>query len=238
MFRVGQIISGKVVMSEFPAAAPGGADPARFTRGDTGRVEAFSDGVFAIAITILVLEIHDPVHAAGGLAKALLAQWPAYLGYASSFVYIAVIWVNHHQAFARIRLVDRGLNATNLLLLGITSALAFPTGLVADALGESPSGPDARTAVALYAMVAAAVCGSWLLLYTHLRRRPVLLDPLAEPRYVRHGQLRSAAGIVAYGAAGLVGYFLTPLAGLAVFVVVPGFYFASSDGFLRPETAA
>jgi uncharacterized membrane protein len=214
--------------------AVGGVGPTRFSRADTGRVEAFSDGVFAIAVTILVLEIHDPGHADGGLARALLGQWPAYLGYVSSFVYIGVIWVNHHQAFARIRLVDRGLNAANLLLLGTTAALAFPTGVVSDTLRESSTGADARTAIVLYALVAAVMCGSWLLLYTHLRRHPLLLDPQVEPEYVCHGQARSAMGVGAYAVAGVIGYFVTPLAGLALIVVLPCFYFATSEGFHRP----
>ena len=209
------------------------SEASRFRRADTSRAEAFSDGVFAIAVTILVLEIHDPAHADGGLTCALLAQWPSYLGYVASFGYIAVIWLNHHQAFARIRRVDRGLHAANLTLLGTTSALAFPTGVVSDALQENATGPDARAAVVLYALVAAAMCGSWLVLYGYLRRRPQLLDEAVEPEYVRHGQLRSALGVAAYVLAGLLGYFATPLAGLAVFIAAPVFYFATSEGFRR-----
>ncbi|WP_019633313.1 TMEM175 family protein [Actinomadura atramentaria] len=206
---------------------------ARFTRADTGRVEAFSDGVFAIAITILVLGIADPGHRPGALGRALLEQWPAYLGYAASFTYIAVIWLNHHQAFARIRTVDRGLHSVNFLILATTSLLAFPTSVVSDTLREETTGADARAAVVLYAAVAAAMCGAWLVFYEYLRRRPDHLDPGVEPGYVRQGSIRSAAGIAAYAAVGLLGYFVTPLAGLAVFAVVPFFYFATSEGFLR-----
>ncbi|HEX4226591.1 MAG TPA: TMEM175 family protein [Pseudonocardiaceae bacterium] len=218
-------------------SAPAEDDPAgttRFRRSDTSRAEAFSDGVFAIAVTILVLEIHDPVHASGGLTHGLLKQWPAYLGYVASFSYIAVIWLNHHQAFARIHTIDRGLHATNLALLGTTSALAFPTGVVSDALQEKATGADARAAVVLYALVAAAMCTSWLLLYTHLRHHPRLLVAAIEPNYVRHGQLRSAVGIAAYAVAGIIGYFATPVAGLAVFIAAPVFYFATSEGFQLP----
>ena len=224
------------------SAPPGATDPrrppargagSRFRRLDTARLEAFSDGVFAIAVTILVLEIKDPAHRPGGLARALGAQWPAYLGYAASFGYVAVIWLNHHQAFARVRSVDRGLQGANLLVLFTTAALAFPTGLVSDALQENVSGNDARTAVAVYALVGAVMCASWLLLYTHLRHRPGLLDPAVEPRYVLHGQLRSAAGVGAYALAGIIGALVTPLAALAVFVLLPVFYFATSEGLPR-----
>lgn len=206
---------------------------ARFSRSDSARLEAFSDGVFAIAVTILVLEIHDPVHADGGLAHALLAQWPAYLGYLASFAYVAVIWLNHHQAFARIRKVDRGLQAANLLLLCTTAALAFPTGVLSDALQEDIEGADSRTAVLMYALIAAAMCASWLLMYTYLRHRPYLLDPAVEPSYVRHGQLRSALGLAAYLLAGFVGWLTLPPLALAVFAVLPVFYFVTSEGLPR-----
>ncbi|MEU1367702.1 TMEM175 family protein [Streptomyces sp. NPDC005803] len=210
---------------------------ARFRRSDTARLEAFSDGVFAVAATILVLEIQDPAHHKGGLARALLEQWPSYVGYLASFAYVAVIWLNHHQAFARIRSVDRGLQGANLLLLFTTAALAFPTGVLSDALQESAHGADARTAVLTYALVAAAMCASWLLLYTYLRHHPSLLDPAVEASYVRHGQLRSAAGVAAYTLAGLLGWLATPPVALAVFAALPIFYFATSEGLPRhPRT--
>ena len=85
------------------------------------RVEAFSDGVLAIAITLLVLNLHAPSQSAGTLSE-LASQWPAYLAYLASFAYIGVIWVNHHQLFTRIAAVDLGLLWRNLaLLLAITA---------------------------------------------------------------------------------------------------------------------
>lgn len=221
--------------SRHPPDSPDPSDTAarasaRFSRSDSARLEAFSDGVFAIAVTILVLEIHDPAHGRGGLAHALLAQWPAYLGYLASFGYVAVIWLNHHQAFARIRKVDRGLQAANLLLLCTTAALAFPTGVLSDALQENVEGADSQTAVLTYALIAAAMCASWLLMYTYLRRRPWLLDPAVEPAYVRHGQLRSAVGLAAYLLAGVIGWLTFPPIALAVFAALPVFYFVTSEG--------
>ncbi|WP_181009078.1 MULTISPECIES: DUF1211 domain-containing protein [unclassified Streptomyces] len=144
-----------------------------------------------------------------------------------------MIWLNH-QAFARVRRVDRGLHAANLALLGVTAALAFPTGVVSHALQEDPTGRDARTAVALYALM----CCCWLALYGQLRRRPQLLERGVDPAYVRHGRLRSAIGVAAYAAAGVVGYAVTPVAGLAVFVVVPAFYFLTSEGFRHAAPAS
>lgn len=202
----------------------------RFARTDTGRVEAFSDAVLAIAITILALEMRTPEHAPGELLAALARQWPVYLGYLTSFAYIGVIWLNHHQAFTRVDQVDRGLHAANLALLLTTAALAFPTAVVSDALQEHLGSADARAAVALYAVIAAAMCASWLWIYAHLARHPALLSEASEPHYVRHGQLRSAAGVVVYLAGGALGYLVHPVVALAVFLLMPGFYFATSEG--------
>ncbi|MGN5381350.1 TMEM175 family protein [Streptomyces lasalocidi] len=201
-----------------------------FSRSETTRAEAFSDGVFAIAVTLLVLNLADPPHKPGGLGPALLAQWPAYLGYLASFGYVAVIWLNHHQAFVRIRIMDRGLHAANLFLLLTTGLLSFPTAVVADALQADPMGPDARVAVALYAGIAAAMCLSWVAVYQQLARQPELLDPDVEDTYVRHGRFRSWAGALAYLGAGVLGALVAPLLAIAVFVLLPVFYFVTSEG--------
>ncbi|MFF8594212.1 TMEM175 family protein [Streptomyces sp. NPDC015220] len=202
----------------------------KFSRSETTRAEAFSDGVFAIAVTLLVLNLSDPPHRPGGLGRALLAQWPAYLGYLASFGYVSVIWLNHHQAFVRIRAMDRGLHAANLFLLLTTAALSFPTAVVADALQHDLTDTDARTAVALYAGLAATMCLSWVAFYHQMARRPELLDADVEDTYVRHGRLRSWTGALAYTVAGLLGVFVAPLLAIGVFVVLPVFYFVTSEG--------
>src|SRR5258705_5357201 len=96
----------------------------------SGRVEAFSDGVFAIAITLLILDVAVPPRdstPSGGLAEALGHQWPSYFAYLVSFLVIGIIWVNHHTVFANVRRVDRGGLFTNLALLLTGSAIPFPT---------------------------------------------------------------------------------------------------------------
>ncbi|GAA1937490.1 TMEM175 family protein [Kitasatospora viridis] len=208
------------------------SQPSRFRRADTGRVEAFSDGVFAIAITILVLDLHPPAHPPGGLGHALLEQWPAYVGYLTSFAYIGVIWLNHHQAFTRLRSTDAGLHAANLSLLFTTAALPFPTAVVSTAFQHSLSDSDARTAVLLYACVAAAMCLSWYLLFRHLERTPALHVASMEPSFPRHGMVRSAAGVVGYLAAGLVGWAVQPVIAAVVFLLLPAFYGLTTEGLI------
>lgn len=102
---------------------------------------------------------------------------------------------------------------------------ALPTSRV-----EAFSGADARTAVALYALIAAAMCASWVLLYAYLIRRPDLLADGAEPNYTRHGVWRSVAGIGLYLIAGLLGFFVYPLIALVVFPILPVFFFLTSEG--------
>jgi len=133
------------------------------------RVEAFSDGVFAIAITLLILEIRVP-HVDHGLWTGLLALWPSYVAFLLSFVVILIMWVNHHEL---LRMVD-GISypflfANGLLLLTITF-VPFPTAVLAAHLGT----PEAKTAVALYCgmFVVNALC--WNVLFATIVRSGLL----------------------------------------------------------------
>jgi uncharacterized membrane protein len=114
---------------------------------DLVRVIGFSDAVFAIDITLLILEVKVP-HDLGtmSLQRALLNQWPSYLAFATSFFTIGVIWINHHRVFGLIRRVDDVMLGLNLLLLlGVTS-VPFPTALLATHLDQ----PGARIAAVIY----------------------------------------------------------------------------------------
>ena len=115
-------------------------------RWDTGRTEAFSDGVLAIAITLLVLDLNVPASEFDQLWRGILEEWPAYLAYASSFLTIGGIWLRHHGIFARLAYVDRRLMTLNLLLLMAVSFLPFPTRLVAEAIQNE----DAERAAVLF----------------------------------------------------------------------------------------
>jgi uncharacterized membrane protein len=102
---------------------------------ETARIEAFSDGVFAIAITLLILEIRVPPSAEyAGLARSLAHLWPSFLAFLASFMTIGVMWVNHHRLFTLIKKYDDGLIVWNLLLLLGVTFVPFPTALLAEHL--------------------------------------------------------------------------------------------------------
>ena len=114
---------------------------------DTARLEAFSDGVFAIAITLLVLEVRVPAGSAP-LAHKLAYAWPSYIGYVISFVTIGIMWANHHSVFRLIGRTTHGLIVGNLVLLLTVGFLPFPTAVLAEHLRHA--GPDQRTAAVFY----------------------------------------------------------------------------------------
>ena len=112
------------------------------------RLVAFSDGVFAITITLLVLEIRPPT-GDGSLLHGLVELWPSYLAYAVTFLFIGQVWANHHVMFDHIRAADRAVLLLNTLLLMVVAFLPFATSVLAEALR---SGDDQRTAVVFYAI--------------------------------------------------------------------------------------
>jgi uncharacterized membrane protein len=140
---------------EMPSSEPRSVVPAVKQRWETGRVEAFSDGVLAIAITLLVLEIHIDPSALSRPWRALADEWPSYLAFVTSFLTIGGVWLAHHGLFTRLRAVDPVLMRLNLLLLMAVSFLPFPTALMAEALRESES--VERAAVVVYGVLAGII---------------------------------------------------------------------------------
>jgi len=124
-------------------------------RWETGRVEAFSDGVFAIAITLLVLDIDVPSPGLHDLWRGIAEQWPSYLAYVTSFLAIGAVWLQHHGLFSCLRLVDAAVMRLNLALLMAVAFLPFPTRLMAEALTHSRA--DERAAVVLYGATLVAI---------------------------------------------------------------------------------
>jgi uncharacterized membrane protein len=147
---------------------------------ETARIEAFSDGVIAIAITLLVLDVRVPPHEdVGNLWRALGDLWPNYVGFALSFVIIGIIWANHHEMFGFIARANRTLVLINLLFLLCVGFLPFPTALLAEYLGHDGE----RAAVNVYSGSMLAMALAYNLLWWYPRHAG-LLDPDANPRAV------------------------------------------------------
>ena len=177
-----------------------------------GRLEAFSDGVLAIAITLLVIELRPPQLQAGErLAQALWQQWPSYVAYLVSFATIGVIWLNHHWILEQVVQVDGPLLVLNLNMLLWAALLPFPTAVLAKylAAGAEP----ARTATALYSgvLVLLALAGvalfAWVIHDGRLHRLP--------PVVVRTTRVQFLVGLAMYGVAFVLSW-ASPLLALAV----------------------
>lgn len=203
-----------------------GADEAggRAAMSDTGRLEAFSDGVFAIAITLLVLELHVPRAADlhGRLGDALFDEWPSYLAFVTSFLTILIMWVNHHNIFRAIRRVDQLFLLLNGLLLMGVSIIPFTTALLAEYI----EGSERRAATIVYAgsFCATALCFNRLWAYASGGGR--LLGVTAGDAVVRSTTRSFNLGTILYCAAFALAFVnavacLALTVGLAIFFALP-----------------
>ena len=196
---------------------------------DTGRVEAFSDGVLAIVITLLVLDLRLPQVPEGRLLSGLASQWPGYLAYFTSFHYVGVVWLNHHATFRRIIWVDAPLHWANLGILFTAALLPFPTSVLSHALVRE-NVADAQTAVGLYALIGMLLCVSWFVLFQYLVGRPHLSDENIDADFFRRERTRVGIGVVLYPVAGTLGVVFTPLFGLVIFLLLTVFYGVTTQG--------
>lgn len=191
---------------------------------DTTRVEAFSDGVFAVAITLLVLEIRVPPPEATEQGRTLLAalgrQWPAYFGYALSFVTIGIMWANHHTIFRYVRRADRYFILINVMFLACISFLPFPTALLARYL----SLPDGRTlAVASYSATLVVIALAYNAVWWYAVWGDRLLGAGVDRDAVDTIGRRYLAGPVSYGVSFALA-FVNVWASLTVHVVLALLY--------------
>ena len=170
---------------------------------DTNRLEAFSDGVFAIAITLLILEVKVP-GGDEGLAHRLLHAWPGYLGYVISFAVIGIMWANHHNIFRLIGRCDHVMVLANLLFLLFVAFIPFPTKVLGDELGHGTAA-DQRTAVVFYGAVFTVTAITYNLLWRSAAMRP---------RFLAEGAEENAAIVSRRFNAGPPSYLVATLAGL------------------------
>ena len=143
-----------------------------------GRLEAFSDGVFAIVITLLVLDLHVPEPGSGSLGAELLSQWPSYVAYAISFLTIGIIWVNHHAVSGKLARVDHRILILNLALLLCVGILPYTTSLMATYLKAS-SGDNLAAAIYAASFLAMGVVFSIFLRHVYLQNTSALKEPLS-----------------------------------------------------------
>jgi uncharacterized membrane protein len=197
---------------------------------ETGRVEAFSDGVFAIAITLLILAVgFEQAIAEGSVKQTLLHLWPAYIAYAVSFITIGIMWVNHHQVFRHFERVDRPLLLLNIFLLMFVAFTPFPTRVVAE---HAQDAADRKAAALLYGttMTLTAICFFAVWMYGSRR----LLRPDADRREVTGITRSYLPGTPMYATATLIA-FVSPIASLIIFGALAVFYAISSSFFGRDE---
>ncbi|MDQ2798459.1 MAG: TMEM175 family protein [Armatimonadota bacterium] len=189
---------------------------------ETARVEAFSDGVFAVAITLLALDIHVPQMDAlphGELGPALLALWPSLLAYVTSFGSILVMWLNHDRLFGHIQRKDHLLLLYNGLLLMVITLYPFPTALVAEYVAHP--GANAKIAAAIFSAFSIATALFFNLLWHHAADGKRLLFETHDRGKVKQITDRFRFGPLLYGLAfGAAFYNAAVSIGLSLALVV------------------
>jgi uncharacterized membrane protein len=197
---------------------------------ETARVEAFSDGVFAIAITLLILAVGvEQALRTGGLADQLLQLWPAYIAYSASFLTIGIMWVNHHAVFRQFARVDRPLLLLNIMLLMLIAFVPFPTRVVAE---HARSADDRQAAALLYGTTMTITAILFFSVWYYGSRH--VLRPDADRREVTGITRSYLPGAPTYAVATLLA-FVSPIASLVLFGVIALFYALSSSFFGRDE---
>lgn len=186
----------------------------------TSRTEAFSDGVFAVAITLLVFNITVPMVQSGKLQGALFDEWPAFASYAVSFLTIGIIWVNHHATLARIERVDRPLLFINLLLLMTVSFIPFPTNLLSHYI---EGGQNARVAAIVYASTMTVMSLAFGSIWIYAVHRGLTHRERIDTAAARSTIPRFGLGMVVYAFSIVLAYF-SPIGSLCLFAALAIFY--------------
>ena len=185
---------------------------------ETGRLETFADGVFAIAITLLVLEIPHP-EVDENLGRELVGQWHAYLAYVLSFAIIGIVWVNHHVIVLQFARTDRAFLFINVFFLMCVAFIPFPTALISEDLGSD-------TAMLAYGATLTVTAAFFNVLWHYGRLR--LLRPDADRREVAGITRSYIPGVFVYGAATLLA-LVSPEASFIVFAALAVVYVVSGS---------
>ena len=189
---------------------------------DTVRVEALSDGVIAIVITLLILEISVP-HVEGDetLANTLLDQWPSYFGFVLSFIMVGIMWMNHHTMFKDIERSDHVLLALNLLLLLAIATVPFSTAVLAEYLDQD--GATRLTATVFYGGTFTVTACLFNALWLYAARGRRLIDRHVSDARIRTRTVRFVPGPLLYGL-GIPLAFITPWLALALYAAMAVLY--------------
>jgi uncharacterized membrane protein len=197
--------------------------------GDLTRLLGFSDAFFPIVITLLVIEIHVPEAPVGGLGQAIIEGWPSYVAFALAFIYVGIIWLNHHSLFLRVSRTDTKLNWINLGILGTSALIPFPTRVLAEALQQGNLA-DQQAAVILYGILAALMSLAWAPIFPYLERHRSMLAPDVQPGFFSAQRWRPWVGVLSYGAAIAAAIFLSPWVAIGFFVAIVFFHAATREG--------
>ena len=185
----------------------------------TGRAEAFSDGVFAVAITVLVFGLL-PIGTRTLNTHVLLQAWPEYFAYVVSFLTIGIMWMNHHTIMAHVARVDRPLLVINLLLLMGIVAIPFPTALVAEHLQH----PGGKYATVAYGLVMIAISAGFAALWVYVATHAAALGAALPPEALRSSLTGWTLGGVAYVAGTLIAGLVSAVAGMVIFGALAVYY--------------
>ncbi len=164
---------------------------------ETARLEAFSDGVLSIVVTLLAFNLTVPSVAkvdGQGLTSALLNQWPTYLAYALSFLSILIVWINHHHMFLLVQRIDHVFLVLNGLLLMVVAAIPFSTSLLATYLQR----PDKRVAQVVYSGLYLMMATLFVIMWLYASRRRRLLDAGTDDMTIRNVTRQVAFGPLMY----------------------------------------
>jgi uncharacterized membrane protein len=194
----------------------------------TTRLETFADGVFAIAATLLILNVDAQVsEGAGAIGHRLLEIWPSYIAYAVSFVTIGIIWSNHHTVMHQLGRVDRTFLMLNVFLLMCVAFLPFPTRLVAEHLRDRH---DLQPAALAYGATMTVMSVCYITLWLYASRSGRLLHEHYNPRTVSGITRSYLPGTPLYLTATLLA-LASPVASVAVFAAIALFYVIESSIF-------